>query len=421
MRFQRLADWLEWQETLNPKHVDLGLERPRQVAREMRLESLAAPVVSVAGTNGKGSVVAYVEAIAAAAGCRVAAYYSPYLLRYNESLRIGGEEVDDETLMAAFERVDRARGETKLTCFEFRTLAAFDIIRAAMPSLVALEVGLGGRLDAVNVVDADVAVITTVDVDHTDWLGSDRESIAREKAGIMRRARPAVLGDDEPAESIVDHARRIGAPLHVYGRDFRAELQSGGGWRWRGPRSVRDSLPRPSMSGAFQYRNAATALMALDALAAGPSIDDTAVAQGLTRAYLPARQQILSGAVERILDVAHNRQAARGLAETLAARPTDGRVLAVFAILADKDATGVAGELDALVDRWYLAGLPGQRGRPVSELADTLARHYPHWRTQAHADVAAAYANALKDARQGDRIVVFGSFLTVRQVLDLES
>ena len=387
----------------------------------MGLAGFAAPVVSVAGTNGKGSVVAYLEAVGTAAGIAVAAYYSPWLLRYNESLRLGGAEVDDAMLIDAFERVDRARGDVRLTCFEFRTLAAFDIIRRAEPALVALEVGLGGRLDAVNVVDADVAVIAAVDVDHTDWLGADRESIGREKAGIMRRARPAVLGEDDPPRSVVDHAHALGAPVHRYGREFAAEVEPDGTWTWRGGGVVRAGLPRPAMSGACQYRNAASALMAMQLLEPARTVDDAALARGIAAARLPARQQLLAGAVERIVDVAHNRQAARALAATLGERSVPGRVLAVFGILADKDAAAVAGELGALVDRWFLAGLPGARGRDAGDLAALLARAYPDWRMEAYADVAAAYSSAMKCARDGDRIVAFGSFLTARAVLELES
>ena len=330
----RLDAWLRWQESLNPRQVDLGLDRLERVAGAMGLAALTIPVVTVAGTNGKGSCIACLASILEHAGHCVAAYTSPFLQRYNESLRVAGREVSDAELIEAFENVERARGGIALTFFEYRTLAALDIIRRSPASVALLEVGLGGRLDAVNLVDADVAVVTTVDVDHTDWLGSDRESIGREKAGIFRRHRPAVCGDPSPPQSLLAHARTLDAALHTLGSEYSLECEANG-WSWQGPGRRYRRLPQPAMGGVFQQLNAAAALMALRLLEPRISVTETAVRDGIATAWLPGRQQIFTGAVERLIDVAHNAQAARALATTLAERPAARRTHAVFAMLSD--------------------------------------------------------------------------------------
>lgn len=413
-----LDDWLRWQEGLNPRLVDLDLERPRRVAARMGLERLGVPVMTVAGTNGKGSCVAYLAGILECAGYPVAAYTSPHLMRYNESLRVGGREVNDAELIAAFERVEQARGDVALTFFEFRTLAALDIIRQSDAAVAILEVGLGGRLDAVNLIDADVAIVTSIDVDHTDWLGADRESVGREKAGIFRRERPAVCADAAPPESVVSHAAGLGAALYRLGREFRID-DDGDGWSWRGPRSGYRNLPEPAMPGACQRANAGAALMALELLAPGIRVTEAALRQGIATARLPGRQQILPGALERIVDVAHNADAARALAATLDARAPALRTHAVLAMLADKDADAVAGAMGARVDAWYTATLRGPRGGDGGELATIVGRRFPGARVSVHGDVAGAWNAALQAARPGDRVVAFGSFQTAREVLSI--
>jgi len=412
-----LADWLRWQEGLNPKMVDLGLDRPARVAARMGLQTLPMPVVTVAGTNGKGSCIAYLTSILESAGHQVAAYTSPFLHRYNESLRIRGHEVADDTLVAAFRDVEQARGDVALTFFEFRTLAALDIIRRSRVSVALLEVGLGGRLDAVNLMDADVAVVTSVDLDHMDWLGPDRECIGREKAGIFRPGRPAVCGDPSPPESLLEHARGVGADLHSLGCEY-AWQQGDAGWSWQGPGGVvYEDLPAPAMAGQFQHDNAAAALMALQFLQPTLSIPATAVGEGIANAWLPGRQQIIGGDIECLVDVAHNPQAARALAATLEARPVAGRTHAVFAVLADKNPITVAAALDGLVDEWHTATLPGRRGRNAEELARGLRRQFPGQPVSVHGDIGDAWRAALSVARPGDRVVAFGSFLTAREAL----
>jgi dihydrofolate synthase/folylpolyglutamate synthase len=415
-----LADWLRWQEGLNPRLVDLGLERCALVAQRMGLARLPMPVVTVAGTNGKGSCIAYLASILESAGHPVAAYTSPFLRRYNESLRLCGREVEDGELIAAFETVEQARDGVALTFFEFRTLAVLDIIRRSQASVALLEVGLGGRLDAVNLMDADVAVVTSVDLDHTDWLGPDRESIGGEKAGIFRQGRPAVCGDPSPPASLVEHARTLGAHLHIAEREFSWH-RDGCGWSWQGPGAHHGRLPAPGMDGACQHGNAAAALMALQLLAPSLTVDGAARRAGIANAWLPGRQQILPGPVERLIDVAHNGEAARALATTLAARPSARRSHAVFAMLADKDPLAVAGALDGLIDEWHTATLPGPRGQTGECLADGLRQQFPGHPVTVHGDVGEAWRAAMSAARSGDRVVAFGSFLTAREVLSLEN
>lgn len=414
-----LEDWLRWQESLNPRLVDLGLDRCVRVAARMGLQSLAMPVITVAGTNGKGSCIAYLGSVLENAGFPVAAYTSPYLHRFNESLRVCGREASDAELVDAFEKVEEAREGVALTFFEFRTLAALDIIRRSAAQVALLEVGLGGRLDAVNLLDADVAVVTTVDLDHMDWLGSDRESIGREKAGIFRAGRAAVCADPAPPASLVKHADTLGVALHRAGRDY-SWTRHACHWSWQGPNATYQDLPPPAMPGGYQYANASAALMALQLLGADFVIHAPAVRAGIAHAWLRGRQQLFPGAVERMVDVAHNAEAARALAATLRSRPAARRTHGVFAMLADKDVTGVAAPLDGLIDEWHTAPLPGPRGQSAERLAGCLRRLYPADPVHVHANVAEAWKAATRAARSGDRVVAFGSFVTAREVLSLE-
>ncbi len=335
-----LADWLAYIERQHPRAIDMGLDRVRAVANRMGLGRPAARVVTVAGTNGKGSTVAFIESIARAAGLRVGAYTSPHLLAYNERVRIGGRDADDVALAGVFAEVERARGDTPLTYFEFGTLAALRLFERASLDLAILEVGLGGRLDATNIVDADVAVVTTVDLDHQDWLGDDREAIGAEKAGIARAWKPLVLGDDDPPASVLRHAYAIGASAIRAGSDFFFEpVRAQGhperieGWRWRELDYALD-LPLPELAAPVQLRNAATAIAALRAL--DVDIAEAAFARGVADARLPGRLQLFElDGVEVRIDVGHNPQAARELAAWLRSRPIAGRTYAVYAALAD--------------------------------------------------------------------------------------
>lgn len=410
MAIQRsLQDWLRDIEGRHPREVELGLARVREVADRMRLGRPARFVATVAGSNGKGSTVAFIEAIAAASGLRVGAYTSPHLLAYNERVRIDGVDVDDASLVDAFEAVEGARGDTTLTYFEYGTLAALWLFERAGLDLAVLEVGLGGRLDAVNLVDPDVAVITTVDLDHQDWLGPDREAIGTEKAGIARAWRPLVLGEDDPPSSVLGHAYAIGASAIRAGSDYRFGLEhEAGGWWWREP-GFELALPLPGMAAPAQLRNAAAAIAALRAL--DLEIDDGAWARGVVAAQVPGRlQRFERGGVEVVVDVGHNPQAARALAEWLDAASV-ARTLAVYGALADKDAAGVVEAIADCVDAWHLAGIAGVggRGRDAAALAQALAGTAAEG-ARRHRDVPSALAAALDDARPGDRVLAFGSF-----------
>ena len=412
-RFATLDAWLDWQQTLSPKEIVLGLERVQAVGERLDLLRPRCPVIAVAGTNGKGSVVALLEAMFGAAGYRVGAFTSPHLLRYNERVRISDAAVDDAVLCEAFACIDEARGDIPLTYFEFGTLAALHAFTAAAVDVMVLEVGLGGRLDAVNAVASDVAVVTTIDLDHADWLGSDRESIGREKAGIMRPRRPVVCGDRHPPVSLLEHAEKIGADLRLLGRDFEVERRDEG-MRWSDG-SVALELPPPALHGRFQFDNAATALAALTAVGARLPVDAEACAEGLRSVRVAGRYQRLPGTPPVFCDVAHNPQAAQALASILRDEAVPGRTLTVFAALGDKDIEAIAGELDAEVAHWFVAGLDAPRGLDAESLAARMKACLAP--LTCHADVASALAAARAAARPGDRILVCGSFLTVAAAL----
>ena len=407
-----LQHWLARLQRQHPTAIELGLERVREVAERMQLPKPAPCVITVGGTNGKGSTVAFIEAIARASRLRVGAYTSPHILRYNERVRIDGADAGDAELVAAFEAIEVARGDISLTYFETGTLAALWLFARAKLDLAILEVGLGGRLDAVNIVDPDVAVITTVDLDHMDWLGEDREDIGVEKAGIARAWKPLVLGDDEPPSSVLRRAYAIGASALRIGCDFFQERIDADAWRWREPGFTLE-LPMPKLPAPVQLRNAAVAIAALRASSLG--IPDAAWVQGIAAARIDGRLQRLEReGVEYWLDVGHNPQAARALAEWLQAQPPAGRTLAIYAALADKDVAGVTAALAAHVDDWHLAGLDVD-GRAQS--ADALASRVQLHTSTLHADVATALNRVQGIAKPGDRVLVFGSFHTVEEAL----
>ena len=377
----------------------------------------AFPLILVGGTNGKGSTCAYLEAILGAAGYKTGLYTSPHLLRYNERVRVAGREASDAELVAAFEKIDAARGDTSLTYFEFGTLGAMAQFIAAGVDVAILEVGLGGRLDAVNVFDADAAIVTSVDLDHMDYLGDTREKIGFEKAGIYRAGRPAICADPAPPASLLEHARRIGADLRCVERDFSAQ-RKGGQWTYRGQVISWPALPLPAMAGAYQLRNAAAALAALEAMRARLPVSETAIRQGLAQARVAGRFQRIARAPDVILDVAHNPAAARALAATLHEQPVAGRTLAVVGMLADKDAAGVFAALGGEIDAWWTCTPESSRAQDATALAAILLRQVNGAAISVQPDVNTALAEARGAAREGDRILVFGSFYTVAAVLD---
>ncbi len=414
LRFATLQDWLDWQETLHPSAIDLGLERVGRVADRLQCRNPAQLVISVAGTNGKGSSVALLEAILSRAGYRVGCYTSPHLLRYNERLRLCGKEVTDQALCEAFARIDRHRGEVSLTYFEFGTLAALDIMSREALDVALLEVGLGGRLDAVNIIDADAALITGIAIDHTEWLGADRESIAREKAGIMRAACPVVCGDADPPRSLRTEADRIGANLRVLGQDFSLG-ETACGWHWQGRHTRYRDLPRPALPGAHQLANAGAVLMLLEMLEERLPVTEKSVRAGLKWVQLAGRVQRLTGRVEQVLDVSHNAQAAQALVDALRNFPLAGNTHAVLGMMQDKDTESFVRALDPQVSCWYPVGLAVERASPVEQLAAWVVPIAGEVRVSACRGVAEA-VELLKDkAEPGDRVLVCGSFYTVAE------
>jgi dihydrofolate synthase/folylpolyglutamate synthase len=431
-----LAEWLDYQQQIHARGIDMGLDRVREVWRRVGAPRPAPLVVTVGGTNGKGSTVAFLEAMLRAGGMRTGAYTSPHILRYNERVRVNGAEVDDASLVEAFERIEAARGGTTLTYFEFGTLAAFDVFARAGLDVALLEVGLGGRLDAVNIVDADCAIVVTVDLDHMEYLGPDRESIGREKAGIFRPGTPAIVGETDPPQSLLDHARGIGAHVEVLGRDFGWEPQIDAlRWWHRDPDQSRYVAREEecgaqillegelALEGAFQYHNAATAIAALQALGDRVCWDTSALGKEgysfRSEPLLQGRLQHLASRPDLVVDVGHNPQAARELARWLDRHPVQGETRAVFGALADKDVEGVAAALGARVGHWYLAGLEDEspRGETVERLAARVRSALPDAICTGYPGIHAALAAARADAAADDRVIAFGSFHLVAPVL----
>ncbi|MDO9052861.1 MAG: bifunctional tetrahydrofolate synthase/dihydrofolate synthase [Gallionella sp.] len=410
-----LTDWLTYLESLHPKTIALGLTRVAEVKQRLHLDA-DFPLIVVGGTNGKGSVCAMLESILHAAGYRVGCYTSPHLLHYNERVRIDKQQASDEELCASFAEIEHARGDIPLTYFEFGTLAAMQLFIDHKVDVAILEVGLGGRLDAVNVFDADCAVVTSVDIDHTDYLGETREEIAFEKAGIFRQGRVAICADSDVPQTIHDHAQAIGADLWSIGREFGFTAHQGQ-WDYRSKAGSRSALPHPALRGTFQLHNASAALAALDALKERLPVSMAAIRRGLTEVQLAGRFQFVPGKPQLIMDVAHNPHAARTLAQNLSGLPPCPHTYAVFAMLKDKDMAGVAAAMDPHINTWLVAGIAAPRGASAEELADVLHLAGVRGAVIRFPDIAASVAHACDVAGENDRIVIFGSFYTVAEAL----
>jgi dihydrofolate synthase/folylpolyglutamate synthase len=420
LRFQTLDQWLQWQETLHATEIELGLERVAAVwERIYPSTQLPFPVVTVAGTNGKGSTVAMLEVMLSAGGYRVGCFTSPHLVRYNERIRLDCVEVADRELCAAFDRIDRARGGETLTYFEFSALAALSIFVDARPDAVVLEVGLGGRLDATNIVDPDLALITTIGLDHTAWLGDTLEQIATEKAGIMRASRPTIYAGSDLPQAIETRARRLASPLYCADQAYRFEAAAQS-WSWRSGDLVYEGLPLPRMQGRYQLRNAAGVIMALELLRPRLPLSRDAIEQGLKSAAIMGRFQQLRQRPFTVLDVAHNGQAAQQLAETLRSHPAEGVTLAVFGVMRDKDIDAVIAPLMQEVDYWHLVDLKVPRAMPTGGMRERLlAAGVDSGRIELHADLGQAWTTAVSMARPADRLLAFGSFWLVGDLIRL--
>jgi dihydrofolate synthase / folylpolyglutamate synthase len=410
-----LGDWLAHCERMHPVSMDLSLERTVQVKQRLGL-AFDVPVITVAGTNGKGSTCAMLESIALAAGWRVGVYQKPELVHFEERCRVGGRPVAADDLLPHFAAVEAARGDITLTKFEFTTLAIAHLLAQAGLDLVILEVGLGGRYDAVNAIDTDCAIITSIDLDHTEYLGPDREAIGLEKAQIMRPGKPAIVSDPVPPQSVRAHAEAIGADLWLVGRDFNhsGDRQQ---WAWSGRGRRYSGMAYPALRGANQLVNAAGVLAAFEALRDRLPVPAQAVRQGLASVELPGRFQIVPGQPTLVLDVAHNPHSVAALAVNLDQMGFYPRTHAVFGAMADKDLAALIARLAPLIDAWYCTDLPPPRAAKAVQLA-SLARALPAApAVSEHPDPASALAAALASADPADRILVFGSFHTVGGVL----
>ncbi len=410
-----LTDWLEYIERLHPASIALGLERVNFVKERLGV-SFAGPVITVAGTNGKGSTCAMLESILLAASYRVGLYSSPHLLAYNERVHLNGRPVDDERLCQAFERVEAARGGVPLTYFEFGTLAAWVIFASQELDVLILEVGMGGRLDAVNVFDTSCAVITSIDIDHTEYLGNTRDAIGAEKAGIFRRGKPAIVADLSAPASVLEHARAIKADSRLAGRDFG---WSGDGREWTFWNRERrySGLAYPALRGSIQLQNASASIATLDAMRQALPVGLDAVRAGLARATLPGRYQVLPGRPAVVLDVAHNPQAAGVLARNLSEMGFFPHTYAVFGMLRDKDIPGVCRALGGRIDTWFAVALGGPRGTSAEAIAEAIRVSGAGGEVIKCDSPRLAYAAALERAEDDARIIVFGSFYTVADVV----
>ncbi len=417
MRFSKLQEWLDWQSTLHPSEIELGLERVAEVWGRLSAEQFDSVVITIAGTNGKGSSAAMLESILLAAGYTVGCYTSPHLLRYNERIRVNGQEVSDHSICDAFQLVDQARSGITLTYFEFGTLAALEIFASSELDVVILEVGLGGRLDAVNILDPDLSLITTVDIDHTEWLGDSREEIALEKAGILRSGRPGVFAGTDIPISLLERAAELDVDLCIAETDF-SYSRSEKHWDWRGRASSYSMLPNPKSGGRFIYRNGAAVLMVLELLHDRLPVSGAEIIKGLQDLNISGRFQIISGPVSIILDVAHNPEAARELASNIQQMQCAGRTLALFSALADKDISGLVAPLTAMVDHWYTGEVMAERAASPEQLEQAmLAAGVASSSIDRHAHLYDAMTKAMADAETHDRLIIFGSFYTLAEML----
>ena len=409
-----LSEWLDWQEKLHLSSIDLGLDRVSKVAEQLSLSTLPMPVITVAGTNGKGSSVAMLDSIYRQASYTTGCYTSPHLIKYNERIAIHGMPASDEAICEAFSAIDSARGEISLTYFEFGTLAAAYLFNKHQVDVAIFEVGLGGRLDAVNLWDADLALISNIDIDHIDWLGNDREQIGVEKAGIMRQGKTIVSGDPTPTLSIGSEAKRIGATLLQQGKDFSWQHNEGESfWHLHSTNSDALILPMPSLQGRFQLNNASMVVTAIQSFQETLPVNITAVEQGLKKASVIGRLQKLGECPELLVDVAHNPQSAQALASFLSDNPVPGKTIALFSALADKDLNGILTPLIESFDAWHIIPLEGPRAQDTQQLLEKLRIFGVNGTLEAHPEFNPVIKMLQNTLNCEDRVVAFGSFLVV--------
>ncbi len=416
VHFQTIEEWLRWQESSHPLTIDLGLDRVARVYKALNPNGIKPLTITVAGTNGKGSCIAYLEAIYKAQGYRVGAYTSPHILRYNERIKIAGQPVSDERICLAFERIEHVRGNVSLSYFEFGTLAALEIFSGADLDIQLLEVGLGGRLDAVNIVEPDAAIISSIGIDHVAWLGETRESIGYEKAGIFRSFVPAIVGDPRPPDALRNVAENKQACFYALGKDFGYVRQQGH-WRWFSGENQILQLPEPALKGEHQYRNASAVIMAITQMHDKLPVDEQSIRLGLENVRLPGRFQLVEGDIPMLLDVGHNPEAVTTLVEFLTQNFPNRRIHAIFSMMKDKDIAEVLRIMDPVVYDWFFAPLSNARAATVDLMREIFSQQGMVNVSFGYTGFLDAYAAAKKQAVEGDLLLVFGSFFLVSECL----
>lgn len=417
MHFDSLKGWLDWQESLHPLAIDLGLERAALVFHVLNPDCVKPPTITVAGTNGKGSCIAFLEAIYRAQGYRVGAYSSPHILKYNERIKINGLPVSDELICEAFTRIESVRGNTSLSYFEFGTLAALDIFRRSSLDVQLLEVGLGGRLDAVNIVDPNVSLIASIGIDHVDWLGSTREAIALEKAGIFRAETPAIIGDCDPPKSLLQSALDKDARLYCLGKDFGFKKHSTN-WDWlAGDRHI-CQLPEPGLKGEHQYRNASSAILAVELLAKSLPVSDRSIRIGLQNSHLLGRFQLINDRIPVLLDVGHNPEAVKTLVDYLKMTFPGKRIHAIFSMMKDKDIASVLEIMNPVVYDWFFAPLANPRAATEPFMRKIFSQSPVTRVSFGFTGFAEAFNKAQSQSTENDLLLVFGSFFLVSDCLN---
>jgi dihydrofolate synthase/folylpolyglutamate synthase len=416
-RFNSLEDWLEWQESIHPREIDLGLERVARVFKVLNPNNVKPPTIIVAGTNGKGSCIAFLESIYRAQGYRVGAYTSPHILKYNERIRIDGQSVNDDVICQAFDRIDGVRNEDSLSYFEFGTLAALDIFWRSDLDVQLLEIGLGGRLDAVNIINADTVLITSICIDHVDWLGETREAIAYEKAGVFREGISAVIGDLNPPEALLSCALEKNTPLYRINKEFSFQKKTND-WDWfYSTNRKREylSLPEPALKGEHQYRNASAVLMATIEMEALLPVSEVSICKGLDSVHLKGRFQLIDSDIPVLLDVAHNPQAVRALVEYLMKMYSDKKIYAVFSMMKDKDIKAVIEIISPVINHWFISPLNSPRAASQAVVQDCFEQNDLENASFGYGSFSESFQAAQESTEAGDLIVVFGSFYLVAE------
>ena len=417
MHFDSLKGWLDWQESLHPLAIDMGLERAARVYRALNPGGAQPPTIIVAGTNGKGSCIAYLEAIYRAQGYRVGAYSSPHILAYNERIKIDGEPASDALICEAFARIESVRGQTSLSYFEFGTLAALDIFRRSGVDIQLLEVGLGGRLDAVNIIDPDISLISSIGIDHVDWLGTTREAIGREKAGIFRAGTPAIVGDPYPPNTLLQSAVDGNAILYCINKDFGFNKQAAT-WNWFTDDRHINHLPEPGLKGEHQYRNASAVILSVELLSKRLPVSELSIRQGLENCRLPGRFQLINDKIPVLLDVGHNPEAVKTLVDYLAQAFPGKKIHAVFSMMRDKDIAGVLEIMNPVIYDWFFAPLTNPRAATEILMREIFSQSRISRVSFGFTGFADAFKAAKSQAREDDLLLVFGSFFLVSDCLN---